>query len=221
VEQYQDFVSQVVDRAHNAPAQARLAVERPLLAPLPAVPLPEYTQLDCRVRKWSTIRVLSKTYSVPSRLIGLLVQVRLYVEQVEVYVYGQCTLRMPRIQYGDHRIDYRHVIDSLVKKPGAFARYRYREELFPSLVFRRTYDALQQAYGERADPHYVRLLHLCTQVGEARVQAVLAQRLLDQQPLDYTQVREAVQPTAAALPQVTLTPVRLADYDALLQGETP
>ena len=36
-----------------------------------------------------------------------------------------------------HRIDYRHVIWSLVRKPGAFARYVYREEMFPSLVFRR------------------------------------------------------------------------------------
>ena len=69
--------------------------------------------------------------------------------------------RLPRL----HRkrwaqIDYRHVIWSLVRKPGAFARYRWREELFPSLVFRRTYDALRGCLGERADPEYVRILYL-------------------------------------------------------------
>jgi len=217
-EQYQDFVSEVVNRAHNTPAQARLAVERPLLLPLPAVPIPEYTELDCRVRKWSTIRVLGKTYSVSSRLIGLTVGVRLYVEHVAVYLYGQCTLTMPRIQQGDCRIDYRHVIDSLVKKPGAFARYRYREEMFPSLGFRRAYDSLRETHGERADPHYVRLLHLCTQCGEDRVQEVLLERLERGEPLDYAQVRAAVQPTVPALPQVTIAPVCLADYDALLGG---
>jgi hypothetical protein len=43
------------------------------------------------------------------------------------------------------------VIWSLVRKPGAFARYRYREELFPTLVSRRAYDALRAGRGDRAD----------------------------------------------------------------------
>jgi|GEM_PF-2092484 len=56
--------------------------------------------------------------------------------------------------------NYRHVVWSLVRKPGAFARCRYREELFPSLVFRRAYDALRDARAERADVDYLRILHL-------------------------------------------------------------
>jgi len=69
--------------------------------------------------------------------------------------------RMPRLcGESGHRIDYRHVIWSLVRKPGAFAAYRYREDLFPSLVFRRAYDALRERRGDRADVEYVRVLHL-------------------------------------------------------------
>jgi hypothetical protein len=64
-----------------------------------------------------------------------------------------------------------------VRKPGAFARYRYREEMFPSLVFRRAHDALRSWYGERADVEYVRILHLAASTREAEVEAALAQCL--------------------------------------------
>ena len=61
---------------------------------------------------------------------------------------------------GQAGIDYRHVIGSLVRKPGAFARYRYREQMFPTGTFRLAYDALREWRGERADVDYVRILHL-------------------------------------------------------------
>ncbi|HTT77405.1 MAG TPA: hypothetical protein VMF50_15690 [Candidatus Binataceae bacterium] len=54
-------------------------------------------------------------------------------------------------------IDYRPIIWTLVRKPGTFARYRWREELFPSLVFRRAYNALRSRLGERADAEYIDL----------------------------------------------------------------
>ena len=56
---------------------------------------------------------------------------------------------------GEANVNYRHVIGSLVRKPGAFARYRFREQLFPTMHFRLTYDALRQWRGERADVEYV------------------------------------------------------------------
>ena len=112
---------------------ARFAEEKPLLRALPSERLPEYTEVLCRVRKWSTIRVFGKTYSVDSRLIGQCVTARLSEDRVEVYLSGQRAETILRIEHGDSRIDYRHVIDSLVRKPGAFARYR--EEMFPTLVF--------------------------------------------------------------------------------------
>jgi hypothetical protein len=57
-----------------------------------------------------------------------------------------------------HRIDYHHVIHSLVRKPGAFAAYRYREELFPTTIFRQGYDRLVEGSAKRADREYVRIL---------------------------------------------------------------
>jgi hypothetical protein len=112
------------------------------------------------VRKWSTVRVGRQTYSVPSRLIGHLVEARRHPDTIEIRYRKKTIEVMPRVR-GDAgaRIDYRHVIWSLVKKPGAFARYRFREELFPTLTFRKAYDALR-ARTERADVEYLRILHL-------------------------------------------------------------
>ena len=157
----------VVDESRNTRAAARLAEERPYLRPLPSARVPEYTTFQCVVRKWSTIRVGGRIYSVPSRLIGHTVEARQHPSTVEVVYGGQVLCTMPRLRGAEeHRIDYRHIIRSLVRKPGAFARYRFREELFPSLVFRAAYDALGRTHGERADVEYVRLLHLAATTGE-------------------------------------------------------
>jgi hypothetical protein len=85
------------------------------------------------VSRFSTIQVLRNTYSVPSRLIGTTLLVRVHAETLDVYRATTHLLRMPRLLgQGQHRIDYRHVIWSLVRKPGAFAHYRYRDDLSPA-----------------------------------------------------------------------------------------
>ena len=205
----------VVGEARNAPAATRLAGERPYLRPLPSARVPEYTTFQCRVRKWSTIRVGGRVYSVPSRLIGHTVEARRHQSAVEVLYGGRVVCTMPRLRgSAEHRIDYRHIIGSLVRKPGAFARYRFREELFPSLVFRAAYDALGRTHGERADIEYVRLLHLAATTGERRVEATLRARLDAGAPCDYA----AVRPPVPTIPVVHVPRPDLTQYDALLTG---
>ena len=146
VTDYMRLVGTVRDRIVADKPAALLTEERGHLLPLPSTRLPEqYTIHTATVRQWSTIHFGRRVYSVPSRLIGCEVEVRQHPDLVEVFYRDRTkpTATMPRLR-GDryHQIDYRHVIWSLVRKPGAFARYRYREELFPSIVFRRAYDAL-------------------------------------------------------------------------------
>ena len=192
---YLRFVRAVVDEARNTPSATRLAEERAYLRPLPSARIPEYTTFQCRVRKWSTIRVGGRIYSVPSRLIGHTVEARQHPSTVEVLYGGRVLCTMPRLRgSAEHRIDYRHIIGSLVRKPGAFARYRFREELFPSLTFRAAYDALGRTHGERADVEYVRLLHLAAMTGERLVEATLRARLDADVPCDYAGVQAQVRP---------------------------
>ena len=166
---YADFVRQMVER-RNRLVEGKLEQELPCLRSLPPAPVPEYVNYQSKVRKWSTIQVAGHSYSVPSRLIGKEVQIRLYADWVEVYYKGHLVERMERVHgEGEANVNYRHVIGSLVRKPGAFARYRFREQLFPTMHFRLTYDALREWRGERADVEYVRILHLAATTMEATV----------------------------------------------------
>ena len=132
------------------------------------------------------------SYSVPSRLIGKEVQIRLYADWVEVYYKGHLVERMERVHgEGEANVNYRHVIGSLVRKPGAFARYRFREQLFPTMHFRLTYDALGEWRGEagrrgvRAHPAPGGGDHRPPTTMEATVDSALSLLLEAGQPFDY------------------------------------
>ena len=214
VDAYMAFVQGLVSRL-NESTSARLAEEVPRLKRASHVCL---ATSECRRRvNGARSTPALRTYSVPSRLIGCEVEVRQHPDVVEVYYRKKLAASMPRLR-GDkhHRIDYRHVIWSLVKKPGAFARYRYREELFPSLTFRRAYDALVDARGERADIEYVRILHLAASTLESRVEAALEVLLSRATRFDYAEVKAIAAPEQAAVPDVRIPRPNPADYDVLL-----
>lgn len=219
VASYESFAREVVERKLNRRAASKLAVEREHLRPLPPSPVPNYTEHRAKVRRWSTIRVSSRTYSVPSRLIGHEVKVRQHPEVLELYYRDHLIETMPRLR-GDRtvRIDYRHVIFSLVKKPGAFARYRYREELFPSLIFRQAYDALVGFRGERADVEYVRILHLAASTLQGPVERALADLLEAGTRFDYVTVKAIVKPEPVHVPALHIPAPDLKVYDTMLQA---
>jgi Mu transposase, C-terminal domain len=216
---YEAFVQEVVAYWRNRPAEVRLAEERSALRPLPAAAIPSYTTYYPVVRRWSTIRVAHRTYSVPAQLMGHTVEARVHPNQVEVRYRDRLVQTMPRLRKEDeHRIDYRHVIGWLVRKPGAFARYRYREDLYPSVTFRRAYDALARTHGERADIEYLRILQLAATEGEARVQAVLLGVLDQVGGFDYVTVQAQVAPPTCIVPVIHIPAPDLSVYDALRAG---
>ena len=143
----------------NATRSARIEEERAHLRPLPARPLPSYRELYVTVSRASAVRISNRSYSVSSRLMGARLRVRVHADIVELEYRGERVAVMERLVGTDkHRIDYRHIIHTLVRKPGAFRRYVFREALFPSLEFRRAYDALLIEGSDRADLDYVRIL---------------------------------------------------------------
>jgi hypothetical protein len=115
-------------------------------------------------------------------------------------------------------INYRHIIHSLVRKPGAFARYRFREHLFPTRTFRLAYEALSRWWGERADVEYVRILHLAATTMESEVDRALSILLASGEAFDYQKVRDLAAPLTPRVPQLSLGVPDLSIYDALLAG---
>jgi hypothetical protein len=217
-DEYERFVAGVVRKA-NAARGPRVAEDIEAMRPLVVERLPEYTELVVPVASTSTIRVKSCAYSVPSRLIGERVRVRLYEHRVEVYYADKLELACDRLRGRAARIDYRHVIWSLVRKPGAFARYVYRDELFPSVTFRRAYDAIQAALpGLKGDIEYLRVLHLAASTIEADVEQALVALLAERAAVtaDAAKARCQAGATTPVVPELAAPPVDLAAYDALL-----
>ena len=217
---YARFLTELV-RRRNATREARWAEEQAALRPLPATPLAPCRELHARVSRFSTIHALRNTYSVPARLIGATLLVRVRAETLALYRGTTQLLTLPRLLgHGRHRIDYRHIIWSLARKPGAFANYRYHDDLFPTVTFRRAYDALAAGRLERADREYVRVLHLAASTSEVEVEAALTLLLEQRTPPTLDAVRELVRvPGPTAVPTLAATPLDLGVYDRLLGGE--
>ncbi len=217
--EYDRFLEKLV-RHRNQTRQARFDEERQHLKPLPAMPLMPARELRLKVTRFSTIRVLSNIYSVPSRLIGTQLIVRVRAEELEIYVGTQKLMVLPRLTgRGKARIDYKHISWSLVRKPGAFAAYRYREELFPSVVFRRAYDLLTERVAAKADREYVRVLHLAASTSETEVEAAISLLLETKEPPAFDAVRELVrEPKAVRIPYITPPTLDFGVYDRLLAG---
>jgi hypothetical protein len=137
--------------------------------------LESYKRERVKVDSGSLIYADRNVYSVPSRLIGEQVEVRLYMDRLEVWYAQRKLEEMPRLRGRQkHRVDYRHIIDWLVRKPGAFENYRYRDELFPTSRFRVVFDSLRERLGSReASKQYLRILELAAKEGEAKIDASL------------------------------------------------
>ena len=213
---YEAFVQRVCTGA-NLTRTKRIAEEVARLRPLPATRYPQTEEHALQVSSFSTVRVKQAAYSVPSRLIGA--RVKVYVSETEVSVRheGVEVVRSPRLSPRSQRIDFRHIIASLQRKPGAFAHYIYREELFPGAVYRQTYDRLQAADARRGDAHYIAVLALAAEHGVDRIGEALA-ALLREALLPCAQALEArlgTPPAPATLP--SLEP-QLDLYDDLLDS---
>ena len=172
--------------ARNRNRSARLEEERAVLKPLPTYRLEDHREYRVMVCQRSTVQVAKNTYSVPSRLIGYEVTARLHADRVEIYFAGQCVTQMERLRgLGKARIDYRHVIGSLVRKPGAFLNYRYREEMFPSTAYRQAYDQLVKNDPVHASRRYLQILEWGALNSESAMESSLRQLLDAGEPLDF------------------------------------
>lgn len=216
VAEYEKFIRRILDQRNKGRKQ-RLSEEMGVMKDLPAGDWNDPTEVRTTVSSFSTISVDKVRYSVPSRLIRREVRASAYPEVVRVFLGDALVQEMPRLAPGSRKINYRHVVAHLMRKPGAFANYRYREELFPSVVFRQTYDVLAQKRPERADKEYLSILHFAAMNSEQDVEAALAILLEAEQLPLLPAVRELVQGDCpSAVPSVYIPPPDLCSYDVLL-----
>jgi hypothetical protein len=204
----------------NAGRRTRLAEEMAVMRELPARRMESVKREQVKVDSGSLIHVERNAYSVNSRLIGAQVEARSYLDHVEVW-YGQKKVEdLPRLRgRGKHRIDYRHIIEWLVRKPGAFENYRYQEDLFPTSRFRMAYDALRDTTPLGASKEYLKILKLAAETGEVHVDQALRELLEARvEPvITLALIGEVLAQLDAIAPvtMVEVAPVDLASFDRL------
>ena len=214
---YETFLQQIMEK-RNALRSKKVAEEVAVMKPLQANPWPEMRELRVRVNRAGIIRVQNNGYSVPSGLKGQQVTVRIYEWRIEVWYANRRLETLPRLTgIKKYHINYRHVIDTLLRKPGGFRHYRHQADLFPRAVFRQTWDVLQKRLSpRRADIAYLRILKLAARGLESDVAAVLEELLASGQAWDDQTVANRVYPQQPQIPDLKISAVNLQEYDRLL-----
>ena len=217
--EYQTFLRKVM-AGRNANRRDRFALDQAALAPLPARRVEMTRRVKAKVDSGSTIHVGGNVYSLPSRLIGEQLDVHIGIDHLDVWHGARKIDSLPRLRgRGKHRIAYRHVIDWLIRKPGAFAQYRYRDAMFPTSRFRMAYDVLWDQRPGRAVKEYLEILLLAARESESGVDDALRFLLDREEPLCSAAVARLVREgrRLPAVTDVTVIDVNLSMYDRLLE----
>jgi hypothetical protein len=219
---YREFVAEVVARANGRVSRA-VAVERACLGPLPPRRTTDYEEVDARVTKFGLISVRKGIYSMPARMIGQRLKVRVYDDRIEAYLGDRRVLQTARVRPSAQErrpksIDYRHLLPALKRKPAALVRWRLRDAMFPRSEYAMTWDRLIRELPERrAAKVMVGLLDLAASHGcEAALAAELAQLEQRGELPDLDDLKARFAPRLATVPDVAVELPTLTQYDELM-----
>jgi hypothetical protein len=219
---YRRFIDEIVGRI-NARNGKRIDMERPSLRPLPARRTTDYEEVTLRVTSSGGFTLRKVFYTVPSRLIGHHLRIRLYDDRLELFLGGTSLLTLPRGRASSsgshgHVVNYHHVIHSLRKKPMALMGLVYRDQLFPRRAFGDMFAVLLERTGEKkACRMTVDLLALAHDRGcEAELAAQIEEDLRQNRPPDMAALRALFSPSVEALPKVEVRMADLSSYDQLV-----
>jgi hypothetical protein len=220
-QEYEEFIRELFSQL-NARRRQRFLEELKVLRALPLKRLNDYSVFHVSVGPSSTIRVAKNVYSVHSRLIGERVNVRLYADHLELWYAQKQVDTIPRLRgSGKHQIQYRHIIDWLRRKPGAFEHYRYRSDLFPSSYFRMAYDQLKSRHPSRAHKEYLNILYLAARETESGVDDALRTLLAQEQEIRVEAVETLLKGDESLIlsQHIELPHTDVTVYDCLLESK--
>ena len=219
---YRRFIDEIVSRK-NAHHAKRIEAERATLQPLPRQRASDYEEAIVTVTSSGGFTLRKVFYTVPSRLIGHRLRVRLYDDRLDLFIGGTVLMTLTRGRptasgRHSHVVDYHHVIHALRRKPMALLNLVYREHLFPRDAYRRTFERLLEELPEKSACRImVDLLALAHDRGcEAELAAILAADLVANQLPDIAALHDLFAPNPADLPEVAVRLAPLSDYEELL-----
>jgi hypothetical protein len=227
VSAYADFLADIV-RDINAHKKDKVEEERLHLQPLPLQRTADYTEQVARVSTSSTIQVKRVLYTVPSRLIGESLRVHIYDNRLEIHLGAIHTVTLARIFASDHnhrarRVDYRHVVASLERKPQAFRYSQLRDDLLPNELYKSLWGWLDLEMAPRkACKTMVGILALAArtdcedQLGDY-LQTMMARRTVP----NLLDLQHKFDKKRKNIPDIAVQQPLAASYNVLLQTANP
>ena len=223
---YQAFIEASVSKL-NERHQEKFAQEQKYLQPLPKYRTCDYELLSIKVSRYSTIDVRCILYTVPSRLIGRRLELRLYHDRIVGYIGNQQVVELPRMRVSskDKRrarcINYRHVIEGLRQKPRAFLYCTWRDDLLPNDHYRRLWHQIQERFElDAAAVVIVEALYIAATQDKALAVANYLDEQLRDGRLTLVGLRQHFQLlTGTQMPTVSVKQHDLSFYDQLLSPE--
>jgi hypothetical protein len=218
---YRAFIDQIIGR-RNANNRKRIDVERPALGPLPQRRTTDFEEKIIPVTSSGGFILRRVFYTVPSRLIGHRLRVRIFDDRLECFLGTTpvATLRRGRplsANKGGHVVDYRHVIHALRRKPMALLNLVYRDQLFPRAAYGRAFEAWRGTGDDRrackATVELLALAHECS--AEAELAALIDTDLDAGRLPDAGELRRRLRPEQATIPSVAVELAPLSAYDEL------
>ena len=215
---YNDYLRKLFLKLNNG-TKTRFEEEAKHLRALPA------QRLDCqkreivKVKSWSTVTICHNIYSVHSRLIGEKLTAKVFSDKIELWYAQRLLETLPRLKgRSKHCIQYRHIIDYLVRKPGAFENYIYKEDLFPTHRFRVAYDFLKAALPDQGSKEYIRILELAAKENEALVDDAIERLIVEDQDIRFETIKAIISEGSKpdGIREIIIMPVEVSVYDELL-----
>lgn len=216
--EYKMFLDRIFSQL-NSGREKRFQEEIKVLGRLPWGRHDHFKEYKARVGAGSTIHIQHNTYSVHSRLIGEEVKVRVYLDHLAVIYGNKLVEKIPRQRgEGKCRIQYQHIIEWLIRKPGAFENYRYKAELFPSSYYRMVFDYLKENNPLRANKEYLKILYLAFKEGESKVEDILQWLIRRGEGISSERIEKTIKDNdkISIKIQVEIRDVELSAYDELL-----
>jgi len=223
--EYEQFLREIF-KQRNQGRKKNIEIEKKSLRPLPEKKIDSFKKIESSVSRSSTILINHNVYSVNSRLIKEKVKVKVFSEHIEVFYAQKMVHKIPRLRgEGKHNIQYRHIIDSLIRKPGAFENYKYKEDMFPTTKFRMAYDGLLEHKTSRnAAKEYLAILNLAAKESESLIDEAI--RILlhtGTQIIDFKAVKDIFetlkQDNNPRRVEIQVQDVNLDDYDLLFKNK--
>ena len=218
---YRGFIDEITARK-NARNVKRIDAERAHLQPLPPTRTMDYEETLVYVTSSGGFTLRKVFYTVPSRLIGHRLRVRLYDDRLDLILGNSVHLTLARGRSGDkgkhgHVVDYRHVIHALRRKPMALLNLVYRDQLFPREAYRRTFEHLRERLNDRAACKLmVEILSLAHERAcEAQLAATLGERISQERLPNINELRALYAPDTASLPHIVVQLPALSSYETL------